>query len=337
MIISKIYDNMEKVEKYLNSLLNENIHLSKATDINPNKIPAYIKLDYDFYNATIYDISVCLLSVKRKPAIENTPLQLYNIMLSVKNILNQTVVFVFDSIASYNKQRLINYKVNFIIPGNQLFIPELLLSLNNRNSSVDCLYNNIKPQKLSNIAQLILLYHLQKYNLDGSDCQGLMYKLHSSYITTMRAIDSLKNASLIQISNTKVKRIAFTANGKDLWNRAFKYLSSPVKHVLHTDAFFSDIYYCKSNISALSYFTMINEDVNKQYAISDLAFKKLRSKMKIKLDQNYGDNIIEVWKYDPALLSDNNCVDRLSLYLSFRDNKEPRIEKETEKLLNQVW
>ena len=45
-----------------------------------------------------------------------------------------------------------------------------------------------------------------------------------------------------------IKRIQFVAGGKDLWDRAMQYLSSPVKHVLHTDAFFSDIFYCKSNL-----------------------------------------------------------------------------------------
>ena len=339
MIISKFYDNMEKVEKYLNSLLNENIHLSGGTDINLNGIPIYITLDYDFYQIKIYDIPVCLMSARRKLSGENTPLQLYNIMLSVKKVLNQPIVFVFDSIASYNKQRLINYKVNFIVPGNQLFIPELFMSINDRNSSVGLLHNYENQQKLSNIAQLALLYHLQKFNLDGSDCQELMYKFHSSYITTIRAIDSLKNASLIQISETKVKRIQFVAGGKDLWNKACKYLSSPVIKTLRFDEQFLPFdVFKKSGISALSHYTMINESFNQQYAVACEEYKIFsQSNNNMRFSKKYGDNIIELWRYNPAILSDNNCVDRLSLYLSLKDNKDPRVEKETEKLLEQVW
>lgn len=42
---------------------------------------------------------------------------------------------------------------------------------------------------------------------------------------------------------------------------------------------------------------------------------------------------IESWAYDPALLSDGECVDELSLCLSLADSPDERIQQQVDKLL----
>lgn len=46
---------------------------------------------------------------------------------------------------------------------------------------------------------------------------------------------------------------------------------------------------------------------------------------------------LELWRYDPKKLSDGEYVDRLSLAISLRDDRDERIEEAVEEMLEQVW
>jgi hypothetical protein len=66
-------------------------------------------------------------------------------------------------------------------------------------------------------------------------------------------------------------------------------------------------------------------------------FSALKKRKAIKdINQHKGDFLIEVWDYDPALLSKSKYVDMLSLYLSIKDSSDDRTQIELEKLLNKV-
>lgn len=64
-----------------------------------------------------------------KVSVDYAPDQLYKIMLLAQKQLNIPVVFIFNKIASYNRQRLISKRVKFIVLDKLVFIPALMLSL----------------------------------------------------------------------------------------------------------------------------------------------------------------------------------------------------------------
>ena len=51
-----------------------------------------------------------------------------------------------------------------------------------------------------------------------------------------------------------------------------------------------------------------------------------------------GNIIVEVWKYPPVGLKDDKheWVDRLSLAISLKDDEDPRVEGEVERLINET-
>ena len=53
------------------------------------------------------------------------------------------------------------------------------------------------------------------------------------------------------------------------------------------------------------------------------------------LSKEFGDNIVEVWKYDPRILAEDGKVDMLSLYLSLRDTEDERVHKEVNQLIKE--
>jgi hypothetical protein len=54
------------------------------------------------------------------------------------------------------------------------------------------------------------------------------------------------------------------------------------------------------------------------------------------INKEYGTNVVEVWRYDPRLLSKTETVDKLSLYLSLKDNEDERVQIELENLMNEI-
>ena len=45
---------------------------------------------------------------------------------------------------------------------------------------------------------------------------------------------------------------------------------------------------------------------------------------------------IEVWKY-PPIIADEGFVDRLSLALALKNDEDPRVHKEVERIIEETW
>ena len=46
---------------------------------------------------------------------------------------------------------------------------------------------------------------------------------------------------------------------------------------------------------------------------------------------------LELWRYDPTKLSDDNCVDALSLAIALENIRDERVELSVEEMLSEIW
>lgn len=318
-----INDYIQNTAQYIETALNSDINITPIPQKDINKLPLMVTSNYKFFWGNWFDTKVCLLYYL--DSSECTPNQLYKQMLLIKNKLSMPVIYIFEKVASYNIQRLIAQRVNFIIPGKQLFIPELLIDLKKQKNIIDQTEIQIPP-----IAQCILLYHLEKSSLDNLTAKDLSQLFQVSYASINRAVRWLTNNNIISLTVTKEKKQIFPLNGKDLWNKIESHLTSPVERKVYTDKFIDSV--CVSGINALSAYSMLNEEPHKCYAISKEDFKELT----IQTNKEYGDNCIEIWRYNPQILAENGIVDKLSLYLSLKDIKDERVQIELENMINEV-
>ena len=87
-----------------------------------------------------------------------------------------------------------------------------------------------------------------------------------------------------------------------------------------------------AGIEALSSMSMLASDAEPTYAIS-----RKDSRVKDLKDDRYEGATVEVWKDAPALLSgDGTCVDPLSLYLSLKDDPDPRVQGELRTVMEEL-
>lgn len=85
-------------------------------------------------------------------------------------------------------------------------------------------------------------------------------------------------------------------------------------------------------INALSEYTMINREDRDMYAFTKMDIRN----SEIKTDKKYGTYRIEIWRYDPKLLTHSEVVDKLSLYLSLVNHEDERVQIELENLIADI-
>ncbi|MFA6677199.1 MAG: hypothetical protein WCS34_06380 [Bacteroidales bacterium] len=165
-------------------------------------------------------------------------------------------------------------------------------------------------------------------------------ELPYKYVTLSRAVRQLEAMYLIQVNINEhgTKSIYFDKDNVALWKKVEPMLYSPVR----------EIYYIYntidcgviSGVNALAHYSNLNPDENVCVALDNDTFKALKSKNKLKgLNKQDGQMMLEVWKYRPLIFSKYAgayYVDKLSLYLSLRNDKDPRIEKELENMLKKM-
>jgi hypothetical protein len=77
---------------------------------------------------------------------------------------------------------------------------------------------------------------------------------------------------------------------------------------------------------------MLNDETSRHYSIDNRNFKNVS----VATDKHYGDNCIEIWRYDPKLLSINGVVDKLSLYLLLNDDINERVQGELQQMMEEI-
>lgn len=206
-----------------------------------------------------------------------------------------------------------------------MFLPSLLLDIQpDREVGLD-LKETIPP-----FAQCLLLYHLQIESIVGATGYGLSDKFGVSYATANKSLRWLVSKDLIKLEGTKTKTVQIDISNRELWNKALPMLVSPIEQLYYTDAILEGQQI--SGVNALASYTMLNVESRQSWAVTRKELKTLA----IVTDKQFGENEIQVWKYNPKILSTEGVVDKLSLYLSLKDNEDERIQIELERLISEI-
>ena len=298
MLQSKI----QPLKKYISSFLNEKISCSKLSSASCKQIPAILMAKYECTTTALFGVNVVLCFPKETDSLTPAKLQNHMQLFTVK--LGMPSIVVMDDIPSYNIQRLIVQRINFIITGKQMFAPSLLLDLRKIPKPNKDIKEDIPP-----LAQCLILYNIEVEILCHT-INEIMDIFNVSYSTANRAVRWLQSKNLTISLKGKEKRLQFEKQGRDLWEASIIYLTTPIEKVVYTNtipskALSTTIFdgYKIEPIEA-NYYAVCKDDL-KDITVSETGRFK-----------------IEVWKYNPVILAGlKKHVDKLSLYLSIR-NKE---------------
>ena len=313
---------IEQVVVYCKKMCGQDMALRAMDKVQLGKLPIAITGNYTCYEAVLMDVPVLLLVVQNN---SYTPKLLQKHQQMVARLTGHHTVFAMENVASYHVSRMIEARVNFIIPDKMIYIPSLLVNLKEMKDG-----RELEEEVMPAMAQCVILYHLQHESLNGYTTRQLADKFRTSYASMNRALRWLNMKGLVDLEGIKEKALVITDKGKELWEKVSPLMLSPVDRVAYTDHELVEKPF--SGESALERYTMIAAPDKLCKAVS----KEWALEHKQLLNKYYGDYQVEVWRYDPCLLDKNHAVDPLSLYVSLQTSDDERIRIELKNLINSI-
>lgn len=308
------------------------IPLSKREVKDLKGITVGDKIGFEFFDGAFQELN--LLFVRPKNS-NSTPRNCAFMADRLKKLFGLPVVFILKPGPTYERQRLVDKGVYFVMSDKYAFLPTLI--------ALECVGNRKRPIRLTPVAQYLLLYHLQVTSLENMSAMPIKEKVPYSYESITLGITCLADLGLCTKINvgSKSKAIHFPLSGKALWGKAKPYLINPVEKIVYCDELRNDESFPVCGINALAKHSRLNPDSENWVAITAKEYRKLKSEEAfVNLNPFDGQVIVEVWKYPPIkqIEASENCVDKLSLVLSLANDEDPRVEKEVEYLIeNMKW
>ena len=121
---------IENIEKYIQDLLGQDVVINPMKQIAMNGLPLYLSKTYTPYEMTLLDKSIVLFL--RKAERSESPARIAKDAAGLQKHFEKDVAMVLDEVASWERKRLIEKQVPFIVPGRQLYLPMLLMDLRER-------------------------------------------------------------------------------------------------------------------------------------------------------------------------------------------------------------
>ena len=325
---------MKNVLTYLNEVLGIKGTINPITKSNQGLLPIYITETFKLFNINLFNKELIFAELRNGEAL--SILQIEKQLKQIHKQLNKIVVIVLENVKSYNRKRLIEKKINFIVPGKQMYLPDLLIDLRESYPR-----DNTQKETLMPSAQLLIIYHILcnnlNWNIQEHPFKDIAQKIGYTPMTITKAIDNLKSHRLIDVIGEKEKFIRFRYDKKALWEKIKEdnLFVNPVLKIVFVDEKPKGLTLLKSNTSALSTFSDLNPSNQAYYAIEKDEFYKLqKSNALVNPNPVEGKYALEIWKYKPVKIVNNmTVVDPLSLYLSMQDKTDERIDMALDQIL----
>lgn len=287
-------------------------------------------LTYKFYDGEFHGMPLLFAEPKGKVA---TPRCLSVTANNLTSLLQLPIVFLLPACPAYERQRLIDKDVYFVVSEKYVHLPMLLANERVRKTK--------QAKTLTPVAQYLLLYHLQIGSIEGMAARDIEDKIPYSYASITLGLTCLEDLGLCKkvAEASKRKVIHFDMKGMNLWEQAQPFLVNPVEERIYCDGLLSDDSFPECGINALAHYTRLNPDPERTIMMSVKQLRNFKSSEALVRPNEFDGNIIiEAWKYPPVTATGVKAewVDKLSLAISLREDEDPRVEGEVERLINET-
>jgi len=314
---------VKAVKTYLLDILG--IKAPIATWRRGKELPFFLRDFYEFCEATLLKQPCVFIIVKHDE--EATAGTLKKHLKEIQKKAKGICIFVQRTATSYNRKRYIEQRIPFIIPGNQMFLPELGIDLREHFKPI-----KMEKQKFRPATQAVLIHVLVTQKSEGYTPTELSSVLGYTPMSMSRVFDELEKAKIGKVFRRGKERVFLCEDKmKDLWEQVRPYLRSPVKKRIWARGKRPKN---QAGFSALAKRSMLAPSSVPVYAISfqdskDLDFSEFP-------DQEEAAFQFEIWHYDPNLFAKKGVVDPFSLYLSLHEMGDERVEAALEEMMGDL-
>jgi hypothetical protein len=317
-----------QAEDYIEETLGISVQLNEWPE--KRKLPLFLRQEFDFAETQILGRPV-LIAAAIAPEHSAAAVRKHFEVLQPK--FDGELVYLRQQIDAYQRKRLIEQRVSFIVPGNQLYLPTFAIDLRDYFRKA-----KTAKDKLSPLAQATYLYAIYHGDLLPLPLHRAAELLECSKMSMSRTFSELEALELVDVEKEGRSRdLRLKGPPFESWELARQCLRTPVRKRLRV---FHDFPIPqRSRIAgqpALAMETEITKGQDRTIAIGPTVEKAVRAELArftTPSDESERSMTIELWRYDPCLLSTGTSVDRLSLYLSLEAAGDERVEAALDDLL----
>ena len=299
-------------------------------------LPLFLREQYQFYQfKSTEGIRTLLLCVDRA---EQTPAAIEKNFRHLAAKTQDTLVYVRQTITSYDRKRLIEKKIPFVIPGNQMYLPFVGIDLRERYTDTP----NPSDIAFSPAAHYLILYLLNQPELMALNQSNAARLLGYQNMTMVRAFREIETAGIGRTKKIgKEKYLEIPESRRAVWEKVAPFLQNPVMQRVYVhgldDKTAVELKFAIAGESALARVSMLSEPRVPVWAIQSKTWQDHKNGMRAKIQElpypETGSAEIELWRYPALMPGQTEIVDPLSLYLSLRERKDERTQDALTKLL----
>lgn len=295
------------------------------------ELPAYLRATYKLMHGALEETPILWLEAT-EPV---TPKTLEKHIGSLKAYWPGMVVTVFRVMPAYVRQRLIQKGIAFVVPGAQLYLPGLGFDYRSRSAAPLEQRDHLRPS-----TQLLLLHLLHRPSELPKTPVNIALETDYTLMTVSRSVSELEGAGLIEVTKTgRSKLVRLASSPREVWEASQPRLRTPVMRTLTIPSMaWGDFVRPFAGFCALAEYTMLQGPPTPVRAVAAQEARLLDIEDEIIAygEVDIAENDVEhaqIWSYDPTLLATGVAVDRLSLYLSLRDDSDERVQTALTELL----
>ena len=314
----------QQTVRYLNQVLGgESVRV--APQGKTAQLPYFLQDTYEVLPGELLGQPITLACVKgRQPLAAQ---QVDQHAKRLRELLHAPVLIALPEVAPGERKRLIAHGVAFVVPGRQLFAPQMGMILTERFGA-----EPRREQELASPAtQALLIWFLNHHPVTETwhpfeEAAALGY----AGMTATRAVRELLQFKLFELEvRGRAKYLKLDGTRRDLWEKAKPHLRTPVLRTLWTyDQRILQMTGAPwAGESALARMTMINEPQQPVLAMTAEVEQRAKQAGIFFEPRQIADGIaVQVWRYEPGMQAKEKTVDPLSLWLSLRVDRDDRIQ-----------
>lgn len=248
-------------------------------------------------------------------------------------------VFVSAAMSAAERRRFLAQGTQFIVPGNQMFVPTIGVSLREFYRSRGIKVDQMAPATQAMIINLLCSEPEPVTNDSGRGRSYLLKGHPYGRMTLSRSVREMESLGLLSLADGLRNAQVWGKEGdralaaQALWEAARPMMKSPVKRVtwlsrLPTCTFVSLLTSGEFALEFLASNTMLAGPRLPTYAMSESQFDKVMEVGKaFQVDEQDAVCEVEIWTYEPkATRWWGPSVDAYSLTMCFEGTQDPRLE-----------
>lgn len=298
------------------------------------KVPYTLRDQFELATATLLGQRILLAGQKGRT--QATTAELRNRLRRLETLAGMPVAYVTERMAAFERGRLIAHKVPFIVPGNQLYLPDLGIDLREHFRRI----RQKAPGRLSPSTQALLIRQLltTPWPAEWRPAE-LAKELGYTAMTASRAVVELTEAALVLVHAVgREKRLQPRYGPRKTWEAARPLMHSPVLRRFWVEP--ADEAKLPGSplagLSALANRTTLADAGWPTRALSIRDWKATRvCGVQLFTEARPEGPAWEVWSYGPLVRAGSTEVDPLSLTMSLQSEGDERIQAALDELAEQ--